>query len=204
AAEWRGFYILCVNSRCYILDSMQRRSFNAKSGGSYVYECFYWTNVPAAALCEADGTLYFGTEDGRLCRFNTDLDDTSRYSDDGEGIEAIWSTKSDDDGDFGRTKSVNRRACAGTILAHRQGGVPSMTITLPALAPRPLGALLYCFEKACGVSGYLLGVNPFDQPGVEQYKTNMFALMHKPGFETESAAVLAAVQERQGKHVVTF
>jgi len=116
--------------------------------------------------------------------------------DDADGLNFLAGKKSVDD--------VNRRACAGTILAHRQGGVPSMTITLPALAPRPLGALLYCFEKACGVSGYLLGVNPFDQPGVEQYITIMFALTHKPEIETESAAVLAAVQERQGKHVVTF
>lgn len=100
--------------------------------------------------------------------------------------------------------AVNRRAFEGTVLAHRQGDVPSMTITLPSLTAGPFGALLYFFEKACGVSGYLLGVNPFNQPGVEQYKKNMFALMNKPGYEAESAEVLAAVQERQGKYVVTF
>jgi glucose-6-phosphate isomerase len=90
------------------------------------------------------------------------------------------------------------------VLAHREGGVPSMTITLSSLTAHPFGALLYFFEKACGISGYLLGVNPFNQPGVEQYKKNMFALMNKPGFEAQSAEVLAAVQARQGKHVVTF
>ncbi|MHB9130340.1 MAG: glucose-6-phosphate isomerase [Armatimonadota bacterium] len=99
---------------------------------------------------------------------------------------------------------VNRRAFEGTALAHRDGGVPSMTIGLPELSARPLGSLMYFFEKACGISGYLLGVNPFNQPGVESYKKNMFALMHKPGFETETAQVTAAVQERKGKHVVKF
>lgn len=100
--------------------------------------------------------------------------------------------------------AVNRKAFEGTALAHREGGVPSMTITLPTLAADSLGALLYFFEKACGLSGYLLGVNPFDQPGVEAYKKNMFALLNKPGFETQSAQVTAAVRERQGRNVVTF
>lgn len=99
---------------------------------------------------------------------------------------------------------VNRRAFQGTALAHRQGGVPSMTLTLPALTPATLGALLYFFEKACGLSGYLLGVNPFDQPGVEAYKQNMFALLEKPGYEEKAAAVAAAARDSQGKHVVRF
>jgi len=99
---------------------------------------------------------------------------------------------------------VNRRAFEGTALAHRDGGVPSMTLTLPELSARPFGALLYFFERACAISGYLLGVNPFNQPGVESYKKNMFALMNKPGYEAQSAEVIAAVQEHVGKHVVTF
>ncbi len=99
---------------------------------------------------------------------------------------------------------VNRRAFEGTALAHYEGGVPSMTIMLPELSAHSLGALLYFFQRACAISGYLLGVNPFDQPGVENYKKNMFALMHKPGYETQSARVHAAVQEHQGKEVVTY
>jgi len=99
---------------------------------------------------------------------------------------------------------VNRRAFQGTALAHRDGGVPNMTISLPGLTPHSLGALLYFFEKACGVSGYLLGVNPFNQPGVEAYKKNMFALLNKPGFKDQSAQVIKAVKERQGKYVVSF
>ncbi len=99
---------------------------------------------------------------------------------------------------------VNRRAFEGTALAHRDGGVPNMTISLPELSAGPLGALLYFFEKACAISGYLLGVNPFNQPGVEAYKKNMFALLNKPGFADQSTRVIAAVHERQGKNTVTF
>lgn len=99
---------------------------------------------------------------------------------------------------------VNRRAFEGTALAHHDGGVPNMTIALPELTAAPLGALLYFFEKACGVSAYLLGVNPFNQPGVENYKQNMFALLNKPGYEAQATRVAAAVREYQGKQVVKF
>ncbi len=100
--------------------------------------------------------------------------------------------------------AVNRRAFQGTALAHRDGGVPSMTFTIPTLTAHPVGALLYAFEKACGLSGYLLGVNPFDQPGVESYKKNMFALMNKPGYEAQAVEVRAKVDARQGKQTVGF
>ena len=76
---------------------------------------------------------------------------------------------------------VNKMAELGTRLAHIDGGVPNLLITLPAVNERYLGQLIYFFEKACGVSGYMLGVNPFDQPGVEAYKKNMFKLLGKPG-----------------------
>ncbi len=80
---------------------------------------------------------------------------------------------------------VNKKAMEGTILAHMDGGVPNLVIRLPKLDAFNLGYLIYFWEKACGMSGYLLGVNPFDQPGVEAYKKNMFALLGKPGFEKE-------------------
>jgi glucose-6-phosphate isomerase len=86
---------------------------------------------------------------------------------------------------------VNKMAELGTMLAHIDGGVPNIKIELPALNEKYLGQLLYFFEKACGISGYTLGVNPFDQPGVEAYKKNMFALLDKPGFEAESKAIKA-------------
>jgi len=85
---------------------------------------------------------------------------------------------------------VNYQAFQGTLLAHADGGVPNLVLRVPELTPFYLGALIYFFEKACGISGYLLGVNPFDQPGVEAYKSNMFALLGKPGFEEKRQALL--------------
>ena len=90
-----------------------------------------------------------------------------------------------------RVDEVNKMAELGTQLAHVDGGVPNMRIVLPELSEYNIGGLLYFFEKACGISGYLLGVNPFNQPGVEAYKKNMFALLNKPGYEEESKAIQA-------------
>ncbi len=90
-----------------------------------------------------------------------------------------------------RVDEVNKMAELGTMLAHVDGGVPNMKITMPALNEYYLGQLIYFFERACGISGYILGVNPFNQPGVEAYKKNMFALLDKPGYEAESAAIKA-------------
>lgn len=88
-----------------------------------------------------------------------------------------------------RIGEVNRMAELGVTIAHVDGGVPNIRIEIPALTPYTVGALLYFFEKACGISGYMLGVNPFDQPGVEAYKRNMFALLGKPGYEKESEEI---------------
>ncbi|MFP5112817.1 glucose-6-phosphate isomerase [Bacillaceae bacterium C204] len=82
---------------------------------------------------------------------------------------------------------VNNKAFQGTMLAHTDGGVPNLIVTIPAMEEYTLGYLVYFFEKACAMSGYLLGVNPFDQPGVEAYKVNMFALLGKPGYEEKKA-----------------
>ena len=90
-----------------------------------------------------------------------------------------------------RVDEVNKMAELGTQLAHVDGGVPNMRVSVPKLNEYYLGQLIYFFEKACGISGYLLGVNPFNQPGVEAYKKNMFALLNKPGYEEESKAIQA-------------
>ena len=84
---------------------------------------------------------------------------------------------------------VNEKAFQGTILAHNDGGVPNIVIENEKMDEENLGYLIYFFEKACAVSGYVLGVNPFDQPGVESYKKNMFALLGKPGYEKEKEAL---------------
>lgn len=89
---------------------------------------------------------------------------------------------------------VNRKAMQGTILAHTQGGVPNMVLQLPCINEEELGYLIYFFEKACALSGYLLAVNPFNQPGVESYKKNMFALLGKPGYEDQKQALEAQLK----------
>jgi glucose-6-phosphate isomerase len=90
-----------------------------------------------------------------------------------------------------RVDYINKMAELGTSIAHVDGGVPNIRINIPQLNEYYLGQLIYFFEIACGISGYLLDVNPFDQPGVEAYKKNMFALLEKPGFEKETAAIKA-------------
>ena len=99
---------------------------------------------------------------------------------------------------------INHAAYQATALAHRDGGVPNMTLHLPELSAHSLGFLLYFFERACGVSGYLLGVNPFNQPGVEAYKKNMFALLAKPGYESETEKINASVAGAGDAAVITF
>ena len=90
-----------------------------------------------------------------------------------------------------RLSDINSMAELGVKIAHVDGGVPNLRVEIPAINERTLGALIYFFEKACGISGYMLGVNPFDQPGVEDYKRNMFALLEKPGYEEQTAAIKA-------------
>ena len=89
---------------------------------------------------------------------------------------------------------VNTMAMTGTVLAHCDGGVPNIVIELPKRDEYSFGWLVYFFELACAVSGYMLGVNPFDQPGVEAYKKNMYALLGKPGFEAEKEALEARIK----------
>lgn len=90
---------------------------------------------------------------------------------------------------------VNAKAETGTLLAHVDGGVPNIRIAIPEINEENLGELIYFFEFACGLSGYMLGVNPFDQPGVEAYKNNMFALLRKPGYEKQSEEIYKRIQK---------
>ena len=94
-----------------------------------------------------------------------------------------------------RVDEVNKMAELGTQLAHVDGGVPNMRLSVPKLDEYYLGQIIYFFEKACGISGNLLGVNTFNQPGVEAYKKNMFALLNKPGYEKESEAIRARLNQ---------
>lgn len=98
-----------------------------------------------------------------------------------------------------RLSEVNHMAEAGVLLAHCDGGVPNLRVTIDRVDAHSIGALLYFFERACGISGYMLGVNPFDQPGVEAYKKNMFALLDKPGYEEEGCRLRARLAGRTGE-----
>ena len=93
-----------------------------------------------------------------------------------------------------RVDEVNKMAELGTRLAHVDGGVPNVHISFERLDEYNIGQFVYFFERACGISGYILGVNPFNQPGVEAYKKNMFALLDKPGYEEESKAIKARLK----------
>ena len=141
--------------------------------------------------------------------FSTDLHSMGQYVQDGSRImfetvvtfgesdKDVVIEKEDNDGDglnflAGKTLSfVNEKAFEGTVLAHTDGGVPNLVINVDKPDEENLGELIYFFEKACAVSGYMLGVNPFDQPGVESYKKNMFALLGKPGYEKQKAELEA-------------
>ena len=144
--------------------------------------------------------------------FSTDLHSMGQYIQDGKRIlfETVVNIKDcgddvtiemeADDGDglnflAGKPMSfVNEKAFEGTVLAHTDGGVPNLVITLDKADEEHLGRLIYFFEKACAISGYMLGVNPFDQPGVESYKKNMFALLGKPGYEAAKAELEARLR----------
>ncbi len=153
---------------------------------------------------ESEGKDGKGLYPTSMC-FSTDLHSLGQYVQEGSPVlfETVLSLKHNrqdfflepDGEDFdglnflaGQNLSVvNHKAFLGTLLAHLQGGVPNLVVELEDRSEDTFGRLIYFFEKACAVSGYLLGVNPFDQPGVEAYKKNMFALLGKPGFEPEKA-----------------
>lgn len=116
SCEWNGYYILCVNGNAYVLDS-KNKSYKSRSDMSYDYnyECYYWTNIPAVCLLSVAGELYFGTADGKVCKFNTDINDMTKYSDNGEAIDAIWTTKNDDDDLPHLYKTMQKKGCLVTI-----------------------------------------------------------------------------------------
>lgn len=89
---------------------------------------------------------------------------------------------------------VNKKAFEGTVLAHTDGSVPNVVLEMNDTSETELGYLIYFFEKACAISGYTMGINPFNQPGVESYKKNMFALLGKPGYEAQKEALEARLK----------
>lgn len=122
ATEWKGYFVVSVNGRCYVLDSLQK-SYPKYSSSNFLYECYYWDNVPARVLLSVEDVLYFGTEDGKICRFNSDMETVEKYNDNGAAIVAVWSTKSDDDGHPERRKSTCKKGCCVTLKPFSRSSV---------------------------------------------------------------------------------
>ncbi len=171
-------------------------------------------------MCEWWKQLYGESEgkDGKglfpaSCVFSTDLHSMGQYIQQGKrnlmetvvlfdkAKEEIYMGKDPENVDglnFLEGKSIsyiNRKAFEGTVLAHTDGGVPNVVLEVPDFSEDTLGYMIYFFEKACAISGYMTGINPFDQPGVESYKKNMFALLGKPGYESQKEALEARLSE---------
>ncbi|SDA20869.1 glucose-6-phosphate isomerase [Ruminococcus sp. YE71] len=149
---------------------------------------------PASAVFSTDlHSLGQFIQDGSRIMFETVLNIKSQRSDlflqpDAENLDGLNFLTNQN------MSVVNEKAYQGTILAHTEGGVPNLVLELDAVDEETIGWLIYFFEKACAISGYMLGVNPFDQPGVESYKKNMFALLGKPGYESMKAELEAKLK----------
>ncbi len=126
--QWRGYLLLCVGDECYVADAAQKTYLGNKTG-TFEYEWYYWTNIPARVFCEHDGELYFGTEDGRFCKFNSDLVNdrgelkSEAYSDDGKAIVAEWATNLSDDGDFMLKKTMVKKGSGVFLKTYNRSGV---------------------------------------------------------------------------------
>lgn len=150
---------------------------------------------PASVVCSTDlHSMGQYIQDGERLLFETSV----MFKEPKHSVTIKEDEKNADGLNFlaGKTMDfVNRKAYEGTLLAHVDGGVPNICIELERMDAYNFGYLVYFLEKACAVSGYILGVNPFNQPGVESYKKNMFALLGKPGFEAQQAELLARLGE---------
>lgn len=126
SCSYDGCYLIFAGGRVYGLDGRQGRGYGAQGDAGFAYECFYWENVPARSVLRTiengKEALWFGTDDGRVCRFNTDIEGMERYSDDGGAITALWSTRADDDGDPMVCKTMLKKGCAVTIKPYARSG----------------------------------------------------------------------------------
>ncbi len=196
------------SNECYqyatVRNILHRKGKDIEMMVNYDPELQYFTEWWKQLYGESEGKDQKGIFPAGVC-FSTDLHSMGQYIQDGrrmmfETVLYVENSKTDviigEDADnvdglnflAGRGMDfVNKKAFEGTFLAHTDGGVPNLIIKLKSLDEYTFGQLVYFFEKACGISGYMLGVNPFNQPGVESYKKNMFALLGKPGYEAEKA-----------------
>jgi len=117
ATVWNGYYLLAINNNCYVLDSRNKtyRHNQTDGNGDYIYESYHWDNFPARCFLTVADELYFGTEDGRVCKLNADISGNERFNDDDEAVVAAWSTKNDDDGASYLYKTMQKKGCSVTI-----------------------------------------------------------------------------------------
>ena len=123
AVEWNGYYVLAVNGKAYILDGNSTKENTRQFSSDYSYRCYHWDNIPAVSLMEHDGDLWFGCADGRVCRFNTDINGIYQYHDDGKPFVAQWATKADDDGDFMTRKTLVKKGSGVMIKPYMRSSV---------------------------------------------------------------------------------
>ena len=218
AADARAAYADCdiAKNDCYKYAAVRNIMYNKGKACELLvsYE-------PRFALMAEWYKQLFGESEGKdnkgifpcSVTFSTDLHSLGQFIQEGSRImfetvvkineldSDVEIEKAENDGDglnflAGKNMSfVNDKAFEGTILAHTDGGVPNFVIEMDKADEYNLGYLIYFFEKACAISGYMLGVNPFNQPGVESYKKNMFALLGKPGYEDAKAELEARLAE---------
>lgn len=136
---WDGKYLLSLGDACYVLDGKQDKAYIKNTYGEYSYECYYWDNIPARVWFEFQGKLLFGTDDGKICMFNSDIERMSRYSDGGTksgsdiiggvAINAEWQTRLDDDSDFTRYKTMKKRGCGVLLKPYYRSSVEVLVST---------------------------------------------------------------------------
>jgi glucose-6-phosphate isomerase len=191
----------CTRQACY------KKHYKVEILANYEPSLYYLTEWWKQLFGESEGKEHKGIFPAGVS-FSTDLHSMGQYIQDGARmlLETVITVQrprkkvtvpvdpeNTDGMNFLAGKSfaeINRMAELGTMLAHSDGGVPNMRIEIPEINEYYLGQLLYFFEFSCALSGYMLGVNPFDQPGVEAYKKNMFALLGKPGFEKQTVDLM--------------
>ena len=214
AADARDMYSVkdLDKNECYqyaaARNILHRKGKDVEMLVNYEPELQYFTEWWKQLYGESEGKDNKGIFPAGVC-FSTDLHSMGQYIQDGkrimfETVMYVENSKTDviigEDADnvdglnFLAGKGmdfVNKKAFEGTYLAHTDGGVPNLIVKVKDLSEYTFGQIVYFFEKACAISGYMLGVNPFNQPGVESYKKNMFALLGKPGYESEKSALEA-------------
>lgn len=167
---WNGYYILCVNGHCYVADSRQRTG--ASQTEQYSYEWYYWTNIPARIFLEHSGALYFGTADGRICKFNTDVSGMARFSDDDEPIVARWSTKADTFGIFTRRKTLVKKGSGVMIKPYSRSSVKVYVATDKQHERLIRTALMDIFDFS-DIDFSRFTFNTLDTPQVKPFNTKV-------------------------------